>query len=96
MSDYAIYYSIALFVFQDHTISNHHSQEPPNSTCDLSSLDPLCSDSEEILRQLAENPFDVESFFTEFNSSDRKVSDFFHKLSNTKQLAGFSYNESSL
>lgn len=65
--------SICLF-FQDSTINNQHSQEPFNSTCDLSSLDPLCNDSEEILRQLAENPFDVESFFTEFNGTEIKVS----------------------
>lgn len=60
-------------IFQDPTIANNHSQEPSNFTCDLSSLDPLCNDSEEILRQLAENPFDVESFFTEFSSNDVKV-----------------------
>lgn len=45
----------------------------PGSSCDLSSLDPLCNDSEEILRQLVENPFDVDSFFTEFNGADVKV-----------------------
>lgn len=47
----------------------------PGSSCDLSSLDPLCNDSEEILRQLVENPFDVDSFFTEFNGADVKVID---------------------
>lgn len=46
----------------------------PGSSCDLSSLDPLCNDSEEILRQLVENPFDVDSFFTEFSGADVKVS----------------------
>lgn len=55
-------------------VQNNQNQEIPGSSCDLSSLDPLCNDSEEILRQLVENPFDVDSFFTEFNGADVKVS----------------------
>lgn len=59
---------------QDATgVPNNQNQEIPGSSCDLSSLDPLCNDSEEILRQLVENPFDVDSFFTEFNGADVKV-----------------------
>lgn len=54
-------------------MTNNQNQEIPGSSCDLSSLDPLCNDSEEILRQLVENPFDVDSFFTEFNGADIKV-----------------------
>lgn len=54
-------------------VTNNQNQEIPGSSCDLSSLDPLCNDSEEILRQLVENPFDVDSFFTEFNGADVKV-----------------------
>lgn len=68
-----MYFILKFLDLQDPTIANNHSQEPSNFTCDLSSLDPLCNDSEEILRQLAENPFDVESFFTEFSSNDVKV-----------------------
>lgn len=65
------------FIHQDATgvnVTNNQNQEIPGSSCDLSSLDPLCNDSEEILRQLVENPFDVDSFFTEFNGADVKVS----------------------
>lgn len=64
------------FIYQDATgvnVTNNQNQEMPGSSCDLSSLDPLCNDSEEILRQLVENPFDVDSFFTEFNGADVKV-----------------------
>lgn len=57
-------------------MTNNQNQEIPGSSCDLSSLDPLCNDSEEILRQLVENPFDVDSFFTEFNGADVKVNNF--------------------
>ncbi|XP_055314872.1 ecdysone-induced protein 74EF isoform X4 [Sitodiplosis mosellana] len=53
-------------------VTNNQNQDIPGSSCDLSSLDPLCNDSEEILRQLVENPFDVDSFFTEFNGADVK------------------------
>lgn len=56
------------------TGSNQQNQEIAGSSCDLSALDPLCNDSEDILRQLAENPFELDSFFTEFNGVDVKVS----------------------
>lgn len=37
-------------------------------------MDPLCNDSDELLRQLQENSFELESFFTEFTGSvDIKV-----------------------
>lgn len=50
-------------------------QEMTNNACDLSELDPLCNDSDDILRQLAEHPFELDSFFQEFNGVDVKVSD---------------------
>lgn len=65
-------------------VSNNQNQEIPGSSCDLSSLDPLCNDSEEILRQLVENPFDVDSFFTEFNGADVKVSIKYTLLTSTQ------------
>lgn len=65
-------------------MSNNQNQEIPGSSCDLSSLDPLCNDSEEILRQLVENPFDVDSFFTEFNGADVKVSIKYTLLTSTQ------------
>lgn len=44
------------------------------NSCDLSTLDPLCSnDSDDILRQLADNSFELDSFFTEFTGVDIKV-----------------------
>ncbi|KAJ6641995.1 Ecdysone-induced protein 74EF isoform A [Pseudolycoriella hygida] len=46
---------------------NH--QENSGNSCDLSSLDPLCNDSDELLRQLQENSFELESFFSEFTSN---------------------------
>lgn len=55
--------------------SNHQqNQEIAGSSCDLSALDSLGNDSEDILRQLTENPFELDSFFTDFNTVDVKVS----------------------
>uniref|UniRef100_A0A1B0CQA1 Uncharacterized protein n=1 Tax=Lutzomyia longipalpis TaxID=7200 RepID=A0A1B0CQA1_LUTLO len=48
------------------------NQEAAGGSCDLSSLDPLCNDSEEILRQLAENPFELDSFFSDFSGVEVK------------------------
>lgn len=53
--------------------ANPSGQEMAGNTCDLSELDPLCNDSEDILRQLAEHPFELDSFFQEFNGVDVKV-----------------------
>lgn len=53
--------------------ANAQGQEITNNACDLSELDPLCNDSEDILRQLAEHPFELDSFFQEFNGVDVKV-----------------------
>lgn len=54
--------------------SNHQqNQEIAGSSCDLSALDSLGNDSEDILRQLSENPFELDSFFTDFNPVDVKV-----------------------
>lgn len=46
------------------------------NSCDLSGLDPLCNDSDDILRQLADNSFELDSFFTEFTGVDIKVNIF--------------------
>lgn len=64
-----------MFFFQD-AVSGTGNQPTgiAGSSCDLSSLDdPLCNDSDEILRQLADNSFELDSFFTEFNGVDVKV-----------------------
>lgn len=54
--------------------SGTNQQDNSGNSCDLSSLDPLCNDSDELLRQLQENSFELESFFTEFTGGvDIKV-----------------------
>lgn len=55
------------------TAGNNGQAETAGGSCDLSTLDPLCNDSEEFLRQLAENPFELDSFFTEYTAVDVKV-----------------------
>lgn len=58
------------------TGNNHH--EIAGSSCDLSTLDPLCNDSDEFLRQLAETPFELDAFFTEYTGVNVKVLVFFY------------------
>ncbi|XP_059620323.1 ecdysone-induced protein 74EF-like [Phlebotomus argentipes] len=59
---------------QDAVTANttNQNQEVAGGSCDLSSLDPLCNDSDEILRQLAENPFELDSFFSDFSAVEVK------------------------
>ena len=64
------YFSLP-YIFED--AGENNQQEVAGSSCDLSALDPLCNDSEEFLRQLAENPFELDSFFTEYTGVDVKV-----------------------
>ncbi|GAB0100174.1 ecdysone-induced protein 74EF [Sergentomyia squamirostris] len=52
--------------------TTNQNQEIAGGSCDLSSLDPLCNDSDEILRQLAENPFELDSFFSDFSNVEVK------------------------
>lgn len=55
------------------TGGNNGQPDNAGANCDLSTLDPLCNDSDEFLRQLAENPFELDSFFTEYTAVDVKV-----------------------
>jgi hypothetical protein len=60
--------------------STHHqnNQNQDIVNCDLANLESLaCNDSDELLRQLTENTFELETFFSEFSTADIKVSDFF-------------------
>jgi hypothetical protein len=42
--------------------------------CDLANLESLnVNDSDELLRQLTENTFELETFFSEFSAADIKV-----------------------
>lgn len=61
---------------------NNQNQDLVN--CDLANLESLsCNDSDELLRQLTENTFELETFFSEFSTADIKVgenkSDFIRK-----------------
>lgn len=52
--------------------NNNQSQDIVN--CDLANLESLnCNDSDELLRQLTENTFELETFFSEFSAADIKV-----------------------
>lgn len=44
-----------------------------NGGCDLATLEQL-NDSDDLLRQLTENTFELDSFFTEFSAAEIKVS----------------------
>lgn len=51
---------------------NNQNQDLAN--CDLANLESLnCNDSDELLRQLTENTFELETFFSEFSTADIKV-----------------------
>lgn len=57
---------------QPHTTQQSNSQDLVN--CDLANLESLnCNDSDELLRQLTENTFELESFFSEFPTAEIKV-----------------------
>lgn len=52
--------------------NNNQNQDLAN--CDLANLESLnCNDSDELLRQLTENTFELETFFSEFSTADIKV-----------------------
>jgi hypothetical protein len=51
------------------------SQSQDLENCDLANLESLnVNDSDELLRQLTENTFELETFFSEFSTADIKVS----------------------
>jgi hypothetical protein len=69
---------------QVHQVSTQQQQQQPHTTqqsnnqdlvnCDLANLESLnCNDSDELLRQLTENTFELESFFSEFPTAEIKV-----------------------
>lgn len=52
--------------------TNNQNQDLEN--CDLANLESLnVNDSDELLRQLTENTFELETFFSEFSTADIKV-----------------------
>lgn len=52
--------------------SNNQNQDL--ESCDLANLESLnVNDSDELLRQLTENTFELETFFSEFSTADIKV-----------------------
>lgn len=57
---------------QSTTSTQQQNQDLVN--CDLGNLESLnCNDSEELLRQLTENPFELDTFFSELSAADIKV-----------------------
>lgn len=50
------------------------NQNQDLENCDLANLESLnVNDSDELLRQLTENTFELETFFSEFSAADIKV-----------------------
>lgn len=59
-------------VHQQNQSNNNQNQDLEN--CDLANLESLnVNDSDELLRQLTENTFELETFFSEFSTTDIKV-----------------------
>ena len=60
---------------QSQSIQNTQNQNQDLENCDLANLESLnVNDSDELLRQLTENTFELETFFSEFSAADIKVS----------------------
>jgi hypothetical protein len=60
---------------QPQSLQNTQNQNQDLETCDLANLESLnVNDSDELLRQLTENTFELETFFSEFSAADIKVS----------------------
>lgn len=56
------------------TLQQQSNQSQDLANCDLTNLESLnCNDSDELLRQLTENTFELETFFSEFSTADIKV-----------------------
>lgn len=59
---------------QPHTTQQSSNSQDLVNSCDLANLESLtCNDSDELLRQLTENTFELESFFSEFPTAEIKV-----------------------
>lgn len=59
---------------QPSTTQHQNNQNQELVNCDLANLESLtCNDSDELLRQLTENTFELETFFSEFSTADIKV-----------------------
>lgn len=60
---------------QQDTQQSNNNQNQDLENCDLANLESLnVNDSDELLRQLTENTFELETFFSEFSAADIKVS----------------------
>lgn len=58
---------------QETNVINHQTDATGNG-CDLNNLEEsLCNDSDELLRQLSENTFELEQFFQDFPATEIKV-----------------------
>jgi hypothetical protein len=62
---------------QQQPSTTQHQSNQDLVNCDLANLESLtCNDSDELLRQLTENTFELETFFSEFSTADIKVKPF--------------------
>ncbi|CAO1369283.1 unnamed protein product [Diamesa serratosioi] len=79
---------------------NQQQQQQDMGNCDLTNLDPLnCNDSDELLRQLTENTFELDTFFSEFTAAEIKEennNDVQLESSNNQNQQNFNCNELNL
>lgn len=77
---------------QPQTSQQQNNQNQDLANCDLANLESLnCNDSDELLRQLTENTFELETFFEEFSTADIKARahTFVLNSANAKQFVNF-------
>ncbi|XP_058458030.1 ecdysone-induced protein 74EF isoform X3 [Malaya genurostris] len=73
---------------QDANGANQHSESGGNG-CDLNNLEEsLCNDSDELLRQLSENTFELEQFFQDFPVTEIKVEENNNDLNLDEETSG--------
>lgn len=61
-------------VLQPTQSNGNQNNQDQLENCDLANLESLnVNDSDELLRQLTENTFELETFFSEFSTADIKV-----------------------
>lgn len=71
-------------------INNHQTDATGNNNgCDLNNLEEsLCNDSDELLRQLSENTFELEQFFQDFPATEIKVEENNNDLQLDEETSG--------
>ncbi|XP_038120159.1 ecdysone-induced protein 74EF isoform X1 [Culex quinquefasciatus] len=73
---------------QETNVINHQTDATGNG-CDLNNLEEsLCNDSDELLRQLSENTFELEQFFQDFPATEIKVEENNNDLQLDEETSG--------